>query len=93
VIVFITAELMAYYLSFKATSSQQHKHLRPWIITTIFYWPLACIASYKALYEVFTRPAYWDKSEHGVNDNQFTNEIQELTKNAGTQPQQIIPAE
>jgi cellulose synthase/poly-beta-1,6-N-acetylglucosamine synthase-like glycosyltransferase len=93
VVIFIMTELMAYYLGFKATEMLQHKHLRLWIITTIFYWPLACIASYKALYEVFTRPAYWDKSEHGVNDKLFSAEIQELTKNAVQRPKPTIPAE
>lgn len=69
-------------MGFKATDTDQHKHLRPWLLTTIFYWPITCLASYKALFEVFVRPAYWDKSEHGLNDRNYMQEIKELTRNS-----------
>jgi cellulose synthase/poly-beta-1,6-N-acetylglucosamine synthase-like glycosyltransferase len=80
---FIATELMSLYLGYKATYTKQHKHLRRWLITTILYWPIASIASYKALYEVFFRPAYWDKSEHGINDQLYAKDIHNLTRNAG----------
>lgn len=84
VVTFIASELMSIYLGFKATDTEQHKHLRPWLVTTILYWPISFLASYKAIYEVFVRPDYWDKSEHGLNDHQYTDEIEALTRNAGT---------
>ncbi|MEH6361056.1 MAG: glycosyltransferase family 2 protein [Amylibacter sp.] len=80
---FISTELMSLYLGYKVSKTKQHKHLRAWLLTTIFYWPIACFASYKALFEIFTRPAYWDKSEHGLNDKNYTNEIRKLTSNSG----------
>ncbi len=80
VITFIATEMMTVYLGFKATDTDQHKHLRVWLLTTILYWPIACFASYKALFEVFTRPVYWDKSEHGLNDRSYTKEIRKLTR-------------
>ncbi len=83
IITFIATELMSLYLGYKATYFKRHMHLRYWLITTILYWPIASIASYKALYEVFFRPAYWDKSEHGINDQLYANDIQKLTRNTG----------
>ncbi len=80
IITFIATEMMTVYLGFKATDTDQHKHLRFWLLTTIFYWPIACFASYKALFEVFARPVYWDKSEHGLNDRSYTKEIRKLTR-------------
>jgi cellulose synthase/poly-beta-1,6-N-acetylglucosamine synthase-like glycosyltransferase len=79
IITFIATEIMTIYLGFKATDTVQDKYLRPWILTTLFYWPITCLAAYKALFEVFVRPVYWDKSEHGLNDISFTREIKDLT--------------
>jgi glycosyltransferase XagB len=39
-----------------------------WVPTLHFYFPLAALASYKALYEVLFRPFYWDKTSHGHFD-------------------------
>lgn len=37
-----------------------------WIILIFpFYWLLHTVASYRALYELFKRPHYWDKTSHG----------------------------
>ena len=40
--------------------------LLPFILTMPFYWPLGTIAAYKALYEIFFAPFYWDKTTHGL---------------------------
>ncbi len=76
---FVTSELMSLFLGYKATHTDRHKHLRYWLLTTILYWPIAFFASYKAIFEVFTCPVYWDKSEHGLNDQLYAVEIQKLT--------------
>jgi glycosyltransferase XagB len=39
-----------------------------WVPTLYLYYPLAALASYKALYEVLFRPFYWDKTSHGHFD-------------------------
>jgi glycosyltransferase XagB len=39
-----------------------------WVLSAYFYFPLAAFAAYKALYEVFARPFYWDKTSHGHFD-------------------------
>ena len=32
------------------------------------YFPLGCLAAWKAIYEVVAKPFYWDKTQHGVFD-------------------------
>lgn len=49
-----------------AVRGARHRHLWPWVPTLHFYFPLASLAAWKALYEVVTRPFYWDKTAHGV---------------------------
>jgi glycosyltransferase XagB len=39
-----------------------------WAVTLILYQPLATLAAYKALWEMLTRPFYWDKTSHGHFD-------------------------
>ena len=39
----------------------------PFVITVPIYWLLASIASYRALYQLFVKPFYWDKTQHGVS--------------------------
>ncbi len=36
-----------------------------WVFTLPFYWPLGAVAAWRAVGEVFTRPSYWHKTEHG----------------------------
>ena len=42
-----------------------HLRLLPWIPTQYFYYPLATLAAFKALFEVVINPFYWDKTSHG----------------------------
>jgi cellulose synthase/poly-beta-1,6-N-acetylglucosamine synthase-like glycosyltransferase len=39
-----------------------------WVLTMKLYFPLASLAAYKALFELVTRPFYWDKTTHGIFD-------------------------
>ncbi|WP_158275450.1 glycosyltransferase [Maritimibacter sp. 55A14] len=48
-----------------ATAGREHRHLWPWVPTLHFYFPLATLAAWKALYELVSRPFYWDKTDHG----------------------------
>ncbi|MBL1436159.1 MAG: glycosyltransferase [Rhodobacteraceae bacterium] len=41
--------------------------LLPFLLTMPLYWPLGTIAAYKALYEIFFAPFYWDKTTHGLD--------------------------
>jgi glycosyltransferase XagB len=40
--------------------------LAPWILVLPVYWPLGAVAAYRAVFEVFTRPFHWHKTEHGA---------------------------
>ncbi len=39
-----------------------------WALTLTLYHPLATLAAYKALWELMTKPFYWDKTSHGHFD-------------------------
>lgn len=43
--------------------------LVPWALLNPAYWVLHSIASYKALWQLLTRPHYWEKTQHGLTDH------------------------
>jgi cellulose synthase/poly-beta-1,6-N-acetylglucosamine synthase-like glycosyltransferase len=45
-----------------------HKMNPLWVISLTIYHPLATFAAYKALWEMLTKPFYWDKTSHGHFD-------------------------
>ncbi len=45
-----------------------HGLSRIWVLTLKVYYPLASLAAYKGLFELATRPFYWDKTTHGIFD-------------------------
>ncbi|WP_370634977.1 glycosyltransferase family 2 protein [Cognatishimia sp. MH4019] len=49
--------------------SRKHRHLRGWVLTLPAYFPLATAAAYKGLWELIKKPFYWDKTDHGVFEN------------------------
>ncbi len=62
---FLTCEAVNIMAAAISTNTKSHRHLWPWIPTLVFYFPLATLAVYKAIYEMATDPFYWDKTEHG----------------------------
>jgi glycosyltransferase involved in cell wall biosynthesis len=64
--VFILSEAVNICVGLWATRGPEHRHLRRWVPTLHFYFPLAALAAWKALYEVVVRPFWWDKTDHGV---------------------------
>ncbi|MGL4235486.1 glycosyltransferase [Tabrizicola sp.] len=40
-----------------------------WVLTLKLYYPLASLAAYKGLFELASRPFYWDKTTHGLFDH------------------------
>ncbi|KPU84137.1 hypothetical protein JI58_05610 [Marinosulfonomonas sp. PRT-SC04] len=63
---FLVAEVITVAVSAFAVSDKKHRYLIPWVPTMHFYFPMATLASYKAVYELLTQPFYWDKTTHGV---------------------------
>lgn len=42
-------------------------HLLGYAFLIPFYWILQSVAAYKALWQLITRPHYWEKTEHGIS--------------------------
>jgi len=57
---------IAVYLSMLAVFKRRYYELLPYALLNPVYWALHSIAAYKALYELFTKPFYWQKTQHGI---------------------------
>jgi glycosyltransferase XagB len=62
--------IMLMLITFDIIGMHRTRHrLNPlWAVTLILYQPLATLAAYKALWEMLTKPFYWDKTSHGHFD-------------------------
>lgn len=65
---FVLTEIVNITVGAWAVRGKDHRHLIPWVPTLNLYFPLGALAGWKAIYEVITRPFYWDKTVHGVFD-------------------------
>lgn len=65
---FALSELLSIAIGLWAVRGRTHRHLLPWVPTMHLYFPLGCLAAWKAIYEIVARPFYWDKTQHGVFD-------------------------
>lgn len=63
---FLFGEVLSVVLAWRATRLSGRRWLWLWAPVMQAYFPLATIALYKALWELVTRPFYWDKTEHGA---------------------------
>ena len=54
-------------LGFFVLQGRRTRMLIPQLIFIPFYWLLISAAAYRALYQLATRPHYWEKTEHGVS--------------------------
>jgi cellulose synthase/poly-beta-1,6-N-acetylglucosamine synthase-like glycosyltransferase len=55
------------YVSMMGAFKRRRYRLVPWAIVNPAYWLLHAIASYKALWQLITRPHYWEKTLHGLS--------------------------
>ena len=62
------AELVNIAIGLLAIRDAERRHLTLWIPTLSLYFPLGCLAAWKAIYEVVVHPFYWDKTMHGIHD-------------------------
>lgn len=58
----------------------------------LLYWPLGAFTAYKALWELFMHPTYWDKTEHDINDVKYQDEIERLKASPDNSEKPYIPA-
>ena len=68
-LLFLATELITIATGMIGLRRSQHKLSLLWVPTLQIYYPLAALASYKALLEVITKPFYWDKTSHGIFDH------------------------
>ncbi len=54
------------YLNMIAVFKRGYYELLPYGFLNPIYWILHSIASYRSLYELFTKPFYWQKTQHGI---------------------------
>lgn len=66
---FVISEVLTITTEMIAVSTPRHRWLMPWVITLHFYFPLAAFAAWKGLFEIITKPFYWDKTTHGLARN------------------------
>lgn len=66
---FLTVEALAISIGLYAVALSGHARLARWVPTLILYMPLAVVAMYKALWEIVTKPFYWDKTTHGHSES------------------------
>ncbi len=66
--VFLLSEVVNLTLGIIALRRTRHGLSLFWVPTMSVYFPLASLASYKALIELVTKPFYWDKTTHGLYD-------------------------
>jgi cellulose synthase/poly-beta-1,6-N-acetylglucosamine synthase-like glycosyltransferase len=55
------------YVSMMGAFKRKRYRLVPWAIVNPAYWLLHAVASYKALWQLVTRPHYWEKTLHGLS--------------------------
>jgi cellulose synthase/poly-beta-1,6-N-acetylglucosamine synthase-like glycosyltransferase len=67
--VFALSELANLTIGMIGTRRTRHGLSLWWVPTMAIYFPLASLAAYKALWELATRPFYWDKTTHGLFDH------------------------
>lgn len=79
VVAFLATEALLLFLGFVALRQREDRTLFTTLPLMLFYWPIGSFAAYKALYELFVKPAYWDKTCHGINDREHQSEIERLT--------------
>ncbi|MBL4806122.1 MAG: glycosyltransferase [Rhodobacteraceae bacterium] len=64
-IALIAGEAVMITIAIVAMLLKRRLGLIPFIFTLSLYWPLGTIAAFKALWELFFAPFYWDKTDHG----------------------------
>ena len=64
----IFSEAFTMGCNYKALLKTGHHILPRWLPMMLFYYIMASLAAYKALWEMLRKPFYWDKTSHGLFD-------------------------
>ncbi|MGO4916452.1 glycosyltransferase [Pseudogemmobacter sp. W21_MBD1_M6] len=71
-LLFFCTECVNIAVGILAVRETKHRHLYPWIPLLYVYFHMGALASYKGIYELVTKPFYWDKTTHGLHDQPVT---------------------
>lgn len=63
---FVIGNVIMIYLSMMGPYKRGTFHLVLWALVNPLYWLLHSIAAYKGLWQLITKPHYWEKTEHGL---------------------------
>jgi hypothetical protein len=58
---------LAVYLNMIAVLGRGYYDLLPYALLNPLYWQLHSIAAYLALWQLFSKPFYWEKTVHGLS--------------------------
>ena len=67
---FLSSEALSVTIGVFALARSPHKALMPWVPSLLLYFPLGCVAAYKAAWELVRNPFFWDKTAHGTSPPQ-----------------------
>jgi cellulose synthase/poly-beta-1,6-N-acetylglucosamine synthase-like glycosyltransferase len=73
---FFLSEAVGWLVAYVALKKAEKRWLFKWAFSLTLYFPLGALAAYKGIFELLTKPFYWDKTAHGVllpNSWQATN--------------------
>ncbi len=59
------------YTSMLGPFKRSSFHLILWALLNPAYWVLHSVASYKALWQLLTKPHYWEKTAHGLTEHEI----------------------
>ena len=85
---FLLAEIVNTVIGIAALDHARHPKLWRWVPSLHLYFPLAAIAAYKGVWELMSKPFYWDKTTHGLS-----SPGSEPRKPAGARPGMAAAAE
>ena len=66
---FAICELVNIAIGMIGLTRTRHRLSLWWVATMSIYFSLACLAAYKAVFEIATKPFFWDKTKHGIFDH------------------------
>ncbi|MFT4235188.1 MAG: glycosyltransferase [Microbacterium sp.] len=63
---FLIGNVLIVHLNMMGPFKRGRFRLVPWAMLNPLYWILHSIAAYKGLWQLITKPHYWEKTEHGL---------------------------
>ncbi|BER93131.1 glycosyltransferase [Thermatribacter velox] len=66
----LLGNFLGIYLSMLAVFRRGFYELLPFALLNLFYWFLAGVAAWKGIFQLFTRPFFWEKTVHGLGGKQ-----------------------